>query len=100
MAKQQEGEPPPEFTSRPEAGQGVAGDPRDGLSRIDGQDPYDLAEAIFAAEVERLQQAGELRRASQIRNEEELDDHFDDLSRLYRQTCQELGLLWPPPAVD
>jgi hypothetical protein len=100
MAKDQEGEPQPDFTSRPEPGQGVAGDSRDGISRVDGQDPYDLAEARFVAEVERLQQAGELRRASQITDEEELDDHFDDLSRLYRQTCRELGLSWPPPAID
>jgi hypothetical protein len=100
MAKQQEGEPQPDFTSQPEPGQGVAGDTRDKLSRLDDQDPYDLAEAHFVAEVERLQQAGELRRASQITTEEELDDHFDDLSRLYRQTCRQMGLAWPPPAID
>jgi hypothetical protein len=100
MAKKQESEPQPEFTSWPEPGQEAAGDTRDEISRLDGQDPYDLAEARFAAEVERLQQVGELRRASQITDEEELEDHFDDLSRLYRQTCREMGLSWPPPAID
>lgn len=51
------------------------------------------------ARVDQLQEMGELRRASDISNEEELDDHFDDLSRLYRQVCGELGLDWPPPSI-
>ena len=100
MAKEQDAEQQPDFISRTESGQPTPGDTRDGVSRVGDQDPYDLAEAHFTAEVERLQQAGELRRASQITDEEELDDHFDDLSRLYRQICREMGLAWPPPAVD
>lgn len=63
-------------------------------------DPYVLAEAEFIRQVEVLQQAGEMRRASQIETEEELDEHFDALSRLYRQVCGEMGLPWPPPALD
>lgn len=60
-------------------------------------DLYEVAEFIFMARVEQLQAIGELRRASEITDEDELDDHFDDLSRLYRQVCGELGLAWPPP---
>lgn len=63
-------------------------------------DPYALAEAEFMRRVEVLQQAGEMRRASQIETEEELDEHFDALSRLYRQVCGEMGLPWPPPTLD
>lgn len=59
-------------------------------------DPYDLAEAEFMRRVEALQEIGEMRRASQIQTEEELDDHFDTLSRLYRQVCKEMALPWPP----
>ena len=70
---------------------------------ISGQseiDPYEVAELIFMARVERMQQQGEMSRPSQIISEEELDDHFDDLSRLYRQVCQEMGLEWPPTPID
>ena len=63
-------------------------------------DPYDIALRVYETQIEELTQAGELRRPSRITTEEELDDHFDDLSRLYRQTCQEMGLLWPPSALD
>jgi len=63
-------------------------------------DPYEIALAVYELRVEQLTQAGELRRPSQITNEEDLDDHFDELSRLYRQTCLEMGLTWPPPALD
>ena len=100
MTKEPEGESQPDFISWPESGQPAASGTREGLSRLGGQDPYDLAEARFVAEVERLQQAGELRRPLQITTEEELDDHFDDLSRLYRQTCRQMGLTWPPPPID
>ena len=48
--------PPPEFTSQPKPDQADAGGTREELSRIDGQDPYDQAEAIYVAEIERLQQ--------------------------------------------
>lgn len=59
-------------------------------------DPYDLAEAEFMRRVEALQGVGEMRYASQIETEEELDEHFDALSRLYRQVCKEMALPWPP----
>lgn len=50
--------------------------------------------------VEQLKNSGELRRATDIADEEELDNHFDDLWRLYRQVYGELGLDWPPPLLD
>jgi hypothetical protein len=59
-------------------------------------DPYWLAEAVFIARLDALQEMGELRRASQITDEDELDDHWNDLTRLYRHVCWELGLAWPP----
>ena len=63
-------------------------------------DLYEVAEFIYMARVEHLQQTGQLRRTSEITTEEELDHHFDDLSWLYRQVCRELGLDWPSPAID
>ncbi len=63
-------------------------------------DPYEKAETVFKARVEQLQRIGLIRRASEITDEGELDDHFDDLSRLYRKTCLELGLRWPPPPIS
>ena len=63
-------------------------------------DFYEVAEFIFMSRVEQLQQQGEMSRPSQITTEEELDDHFDDLSRLYRQVCWEMDLAWPPPPID
>ena len=60
-------------------------------------DPYGLAEAEFMRRVEALQEVGEMLRPSQIETQEELDEHFDELSRLYRQVCGEMDLPWPPP---
>lgn len=62
--------------------------------------PYEVAEAIYQAKVDHLKQIGELRRVTDITSEEEQDDHFDELSRLFRQTCLSLGLAWPPPVID
>lgn len=63
-------------------------------------DPYEIALAVYEFRMEQLTQAGFLRKPSEITSEEELDDHFDELSRLYRQTCLAMGLAWPPPALD
>jgi hypothetical protein len=63
-------------------------------------DPYEKALKILDAERERLQQAGEMLRASEIETEEELEEHFDQQSRLYRQICLEMGLAWPPPLLE
>ena len=65
-----------------------------------GLNPYWVAEAVFIARLEALQEMGLLRRPSEITDEYEQDDHFDDLMRLYRQACWELGLAWPPPPLD
>jgi hypothetical protein len=61
--------------------------------------PYAVAEAIFNLRVEQLKESGLLRRVPEITCEEELDDHFDDLTRVYRQVYFELGLPWPPPVI-
>jgi hypothetical protein len=62
--------------------------------------PYQVAESIFMARVEQLQQRGEMRRPSEITSEWEQEDHFDDLARVYRQVCLEMGLAWPPPCQE
>jgi hypothetical protein len=79
-----------------------AGEPRapEDLSTPSPPDPYQAAKTLFMARVERLQQAGQMLRPSEITSEEEQDDHFDQLARLYRQTCLEMGLAWPPPVLD
>lgn len=76
---------------------------RDALQVICNQvdlTPYQVAEGIYNARVDYLKEMGELRQASDIASEEELDDHFDGLRRVYRQTCLSLGLPWPPPILD
>ncbi len=55
-------------------------------------DRYELAEKVFSARVERLQQEGHLLKPTQITTEEAQEDHFDVLSALYRETCLEMGL--------
>jgi len=47
--------------------------------------------------VDQLQQAGKLLKPTQITSEEEQDEHFAVLTNLYRETCLEMGLAWPPP---
>jgi hypothetical protein len=79
-----------------------AGEPREqgDLTNPSLPAPYQAAKALFTARVEHLQQAGQMLRPSEITSEEEQDDHFDQLARLYRQTCLEMGLAWPPPVLD
>ena len=72
-------------------------DPTKTLAEID---LYEVAEFIYAAKVEYLREIGELRRPAEITSEEELDDHFDELARVYRQVCLEMGLAWPPPPIN
>ena len=62
--------------------------------------PYQVAEGIYNAKVDHLKQIGKLRQVTDITSQDEQDDHFDDLSRVYRQTCLSLGLPWPPPVTD
>lgn len=62
--------------------------------------PYQVAEGIYNAKVDHLKQIGELRQVTDITSQDEQDDHFDELRRVYRQTCLSLGLSWPPPMVD
>ena len=74
------------------------GTPRDPL--IPDQTPLELYQtvlAVYEARMDQLKAEGVLRRPSQIKSEEEFDDHCDDLSRLYRQTWGEIGGGWPPP---
>jgi len=62
--------------------------------------PYQAAMEIYELVVEFLKQQGELRRPSEITSKEEMDDHFDDLRRVYQQTIIFLGLDWPPANQD
>jgi hypothetical protein len=56
-----------------------------------------LADLIYDIRVEQLKTTGFLRQVEEISSQEELDDHFDDLWRVYREVYWELGLEWPPP---
>ncbi len=60
-------------------------------------DPYKIAFAIGDLHLEYFQAQGEMMRSSEIENELELEEHFDQLSRLYHQVCLQMGLAWPPP---
>ena len=62
--------------------------------------PYQAAMEIYELVVEFMKQRGELRRPSDITSEAEMDDHFDDLRRVYQQTIEFLGLDWPPTSND
>jgi hypothetical protein len=61
-------------------------------------DPYTIAEAAYSTRIDQLQQSGEVRKPSEITNPYDQEDHFDDLARLYKDTCLAMGLAWPPPA--
>jgi len=63
-------------------------------------DPYQDALKIYDMVVEFLKKMGHLRRPSQIRDEDEQDDHFDDLASVYKRTILFLGLDWLPPVLD
>jgi hypothetical protein len=58
------------------------------------------AMAVAEARIELLKATGELRRPTEITNSDELDDHFDELARIYKATFLEVGLPWPPPPID
>ena len=60
-------------------------------------DHYELAFTIGGLLLDYFQERGEIRRASEITDEWTQDDHFDQLSRLYCQVCELMGLPWPPP---
>jgi len=55
---------------------------------------------IYEMVVEFLKKTGHLRRPPEIRDEDEQDDHFDDLSRVYKCPILFLGLDWPSPIYD
>lgn len=94
MSKEQRPEPPPiDATGLDETQVG-------NLDELLEVDPHAAAEAIFNLRVEQLKESGMLRRVPEITCEEELDDHFDDLTRVYKQVYFELGLSWPPPVID
>lgn len=59
-------------------------------------DPYAFAQEIADIRIEQLKAYGVLRRAEEITDEWELDDHFDELAREYRAVCLFFGLAWPP----
>ena len=61
-------------------------------------DSYKLAFYIGDLLLEYFQARGEMRKPSEITDEWEQDEHFDQLSRLHCQVCELMGLVWPPPA--
>ena len=68
------------------------------LDQTPQHQPITLEEAYAIAEarIESLKASGQIRRASEIQDEWEQDDHFDDLARVFRQTFGDYGLVWPP----
>jgi hypothetical protein len=69
------------------------------LPLAEAKDPYDIAWNLVATWQKALQQLGQMSRLSDLK-EEDFDDYHDELNRLYRQVCHDLGLPWPPPARD
>lgn len=63
-------------------------------------DPYEIAQAVYDIRVEQLKAYGLLHRESEISDEWEQDEHFDELAREYKGVCLRLGLRWPPPLVE
>jgi hypothetical protein len=62
-----------------------------------GIDPYKIAEVVYGTRIDQLQQSGGLRKPPEIADQDELDNHFDDLRQLYKETCLDMGLAWPIP---
>ncbi len=60
---------------------------------------YDTAFAVAQWRIEALQAAGLMTRASDITDEWEQDNHFDDLEDIFAHTCRVFGLAWPPEQV-
>jgi hypothetical protein len=63
-------------------------------------DPYEIAQAVYEIRVEQLKAYGLLRRESEIDDEWEQEEHFDELAREYKEVCLRLGLRWPPLPVE
>jgi hypothetical protein len=57
---------------------------------------WEAVEIINNALVDQMKAVGLIRRVQDIQSEWELDDHFDDLSSIYRLVCRVVGLPWPP----
>ena len=60
----------------------------------------DEAFVVAQVEVDHLKSEGMICRVEEITDEDGLDDHFDDLARVFRQTFLERGLPWPPTSID
>ena len=69
------------------------------LTGLSIENRYELVELIYRIRVEQLKQQGWIRRVPDIEDEWELDDHFDDLKRIYQEVYWEMGLAWPPPSM-
>ena len=70
------------------------------LQPAKASDPYDIAFNLVEAWKEALQKLGQMPRLSDLTEEEQFDDYHDELNRLHRQVCHDLGLPWPPPLRD
>ena len=66
------------------------------LPQPSGNDPYEEVFVLAQARVDQLKQAGKIRRVEDIATEFDLDNHFDDLASVFRQTCLAMQLPWPP----
>ena len=85
--------------------QGPAGPPENNTSLSAGREPelenrnavdlYEIAAAVAILEAERLQQAGQLPRPSEIASKEAKEEYFNQLDKLYREACRQMRLPWP-----
>lgn len=68
-----------------------------GRSETPGIDPYKIAEAACGARIDELQKSGGLRKPSEITELYVAEDHFDESTQVFKETCLAMGLAWLPP---
>lgn len=61
-------------------------------------DPYADAKVAYQSQLQTLIESGKVAVPSDSTDEADVDDYFDFLTYLYRESCAERGLCWPPPA--
>ncbi len=63
-------------------------------------DPYKFIETVANIRIEQLKALGVMQRESQITNEWEQDNHFDDLADEFAYVTTLFGVAWPPKDLD